>query len=152
MLCAGYLSLSLSLFSPILSSVFLVFLLDTYCFGPPGFRTKQLPEPAQLVAYTFSLIRLYTPWIYIRTCVGCLVGSHLHTAIYISTYTTSPTVHQKKTDWFSFPIVFFFFFLFLFFLFLFYFFFAVFLSVCTFLALLHSIIAWCSCCYFYSSR
>lgn len=100
--------LSLSLFSPILSSVFLVFLLDTYCFGPPGFRTKQLPEPAQLVAYTFSLIRLYTtPWIYIRTCVGCLVGSHLHTAIYISTYTTSPTVHQKKTDWFSFPIVFF---------------------------------------------
>ena len=99
-------SLSLSLFSPILSSVFLVFLLDTYCFGPPGFRTKQLPEPAQLVAYTFSLIRLYTPWTYLRTCVGCLVGSHLHTAIYISTYTTSPTVHKKKPTGFLFQLFF----------------------------------------------
>ena len=65
---AGYLSLSLS------RSVFLVFLpgrpVGTYCFGPPGFRTKQLPEPAQLVA---------SP-LHVRTCVACLVGSHLNTA------------------------------------------------------------------------
>ena len=150
-MCGIPLSLSLSLFSDselCLSSISSRHLL---------FRTARLSYKTTARTrtagglYLFSYSALYAMDIYKNVCwLSCrLTPSHSHIYIYIYNISHSS---PKKTDWFSFPIVFFFFFLFLFFLFLFYFFFAVFLSVCTFLALLHSIIAWCSCCYFYSSR
>lgn len=149
--CGIPLSLSLSLFSDselCLSSISSRHLL---------FRTARLSYKTTARTrtagglYLFSYSALYNAMdIHKNVCwLSCrLTPSHSHIYIYI--YNISHSSPKKKPTGFLFQLFFFFFFLFLFFLFLF--FFAVFLSVYTFLALLHSIIAWCSCCYFYSSR
>lgn len=95
-------------FFPILRLVFLVDLLAPIVSDRPAFIQNNCQNPHSWWPSRFSSA------LDVRTCVGCLVGSHLHTAIYIYIYNIS---HSSNRMELFFPIVFFFFpaFLFLFF-------------------------------------